>query len=237
MRLITITKMKIRTFLVGNLVLLILAGSSIYAADQTTKFYAKPGSKVRIEGTATAIHTQWAVEGHLIAGYLEVGPGFPVEPGQQVNPGKLEAKCDPYIVVRSLKSIEADGKPYSENMDDVMYDHMKAKEDRTAKITYHLTELTLKEPAKTKDAPYVCEAKGDLQVAGVTNTITMPVNVLPLGDNKLKISGNKALKMTDFKIKPPAPLGIMLKTGDEVKVFFEWMVAAKPAAAPTASAK
>jgi hypothetical protein len=229
--------MKIRIFLRGHLALLILAASSLYAADQTTKFYAKPGSKVRIEGTATAIHTQWAVESRLIAGFIEVGPGFPVEPGQQVNPGKLEAHTDPFIIVHSLKSIEADGKPYKDAMDEVMYDHMKAKEDRTAKITYHLTELTLKEPAKAKDAPYICEAKGDLQVAGVTNSITMPVNILPLGDNKLKISGNKTLKMTDFKIQPPAPVGILLKTGDEVKIFFEWMVAAKPATAPTASAK
>jgi len=94
----------------------------------------------------------------------------------------------------------------------------------------------LKEPAKSKDAPYVFEAKGDLAVGGVTNSITMPVNVVPLGEKKLKISGTTTLKMTDFKIEPPAPkiaLG-MIKTGDEVKIIFDWMVAQRPATAASA---
>jgi hypothetical protein len=43
--------------------------------------------------------------------------------------------------------------------------------------------------------------------------------------------------MTDFKIDPPAPkiaLG-MIKTGDDVKLIFEWMVAQKPASSAAAS--
>ena len=46
------------------------------------------------------------------------------------------------------------------------------------------------------------------------------VNVLPLPDNKLKVTGNTKLKMTDFKVEPPSPkiaLGL-IKTGDEVKL-------------------
>jgi hypothetical protein len=73
-----------------------------------------------------------------------------------------------------------------------------------------------------------------LTLAGVTNKLTMAVNVLPLGEGKLKISGTTALKMTDYKIDPPAPkiaLG-MIKTGDDVKLIFEWMVAQRKAAAP-----
>jgi hypothetical protein len=37
------------------------------------------------------------------------------------------------------------------------------------------------------------------------------------------------MKMTDFKIEPPAPkiaLGA-IKTGDEITISFEWMTAAK----------
>jgi len=65
----------------------------------------------------------------------------------------------------------------------------------------------------------------------------MPVNVLPLGEKKLKISGTTTVKMTDFKIEPPAPkiaMG-MIKTGDEVKLIFDWMVVQRPPA--TAAAK
>src|SRR5258708_2936915 len=138
--------MKIRTFIAANIALFLVASLSAQAADQMTKYYARSGSKMR----------------------LEAG------------------------------------------------------------------ELTLKEHGKSKDDPYVFEAKGQLAVAGVTNDVTMPVKVLPLGDKKLKISGTTTLKMTDFKVEPPNPLGLGIKTGDEVKIIFDWMVTqrATPAASP-----
>jgi YceI-like protein len=225
----TTKNMKIRIFITPTLALLLLAGLSVQAADQTTKYYARSGSKMRLEGTST-IH-DWQVEGTLIGGYLEVGANFPSEPGQAATPGKVEAHAEPFIMVRSLKSVEKDGKPYSDGMDKVMYEHLKAQD--SPKIAFHLTDLTLKESAKTKDAPYVFEAKGQLSVAGVTNDVTMPVTILPLGDKKLKVSGKTSLKMTDFKVEPPNPFGLGIKTGDEIKIMFDWMVAQRnpPAAA------
>ena len=79
------------------------------------------------------------------------------------------------------------------------------------------------------------DSKGELAVAGVTNSISMPVNVTPMADKKLKITGNTTVKMTSFKIDPPAPkiaMG-MIKTGDDVKLIFDWIVAQRdtPAAA------
>ena len=213
--------------------LLLLAMVSLPAAGQTTTLAARSGSKMRIEGTSN-IH-DWQVESPFIGGMLEVGANFPLEPGQAVAPGKVEAKGDVFIQVRSLKSVEKDGKAYSDKMDEVMWEHMRETENK--RIVYHLTELTLKEAAKAKDAPYVFEAKGDLAVAGVTNQLTMTVNVLPLGDKKLKVTGTTNLKMTSFKIEPPAPkiaLG-MIKTGDDVKLIFEWMLAQRRA--PAAAAK
>jgi hypothetical protein len=63
----------------------------------------------------------------------------------------------------------------------------------------------------------------------------MPVNILPLGDKKLKVSGTTNLKMTNFKVEPPNPLGLGIKTGDDIKIIFDWMVAQRPA--PAAAAK
>ena len=207
-----------------------LAAASLSAAEMTT-YAARSGSKMRIEGTSN-IH-DWRCESPFIGGLLEVGPGFPMEPGQAVTPGKLEAKAEVFIQVRSLKSLEKDGKPYSDKMDEVMWEHLK--EPQNKRIVYKLTELTLKEAPKAKDAPYVCEAKGDLSVAGVTKPITMTVNILPLAEKKLKVTGDIALKMTDFKVEPPSPkiaLGL-IKTGDDIKLIFEWMLAQRklPAAA------
>jgi len=200
----------------------LLAAASLQAASQMTTYAARSGSKMRIEGTSN-IH-DWQVESPFIGGLMEVGPGFPLEPGQAVTPGKVEAKAEVFIQVRSLKSIEKDGKPYSDKMDEIMWEHLK--EPVHKRIVYHLTEMTLKEAPKAKDAPYVFDAKGDLAVAGVTNKIAMVVNVLPLADKKLEITGTVALKMTDFKVNPPAPkiaLGL-IKTGDDVKLIFKWIV-------------
>lgn len=222
--------MKTRTLIAGTAALLSLATAPLPAAGQMTTFSARSGSKMRIEGTSN-IH-DWQVESPFIAGFMEVGPNFPMEPGQAVTPGKVEAKGEVFIQVRSLKSIEKDGRPYSDNMDEIMWEHLREAQNK--RILYHLSELTLKEAPKTKDAPYVFEAKGDLAVAGVTNKMTMTVNVLPLGDKKLKITGATTLKMTDFKVEPPAPKIAMglIKTGDEVKLIFDWRLAQpKPRAA------
>ncbi len=222
--------MKIRTMIAGQVVVLLLAGLSLQAAE-LMRFNAKPGTlKMRIEGTST-IH-DWQVESSIIGGYLEVGPEFPIEPGQAATPGKVEARGEARIPIRSLFSIEKDGRKYSDRMDEVMYEHMRAQQNPW--IVYRITELVLKEAAKSKDAPYVFDAKGTLAVAGVTNTISMPVNITPLGDKKLKITGTTSLKMTDFKVEPPNPLGLGIKTGDDVKLIFDWMVAQKPAPASVA---
>ncbi|HTL58043.1 MAG TPA: YceI family protein [Candidatus Limnocylindrales bacterium] len=220
--------MKIRMPSVGRVVAaLLLAGLTIQAAE-LTRYYSKPGNlKMRIEGTST-IH-DWQVQGTLIGGYIEVGPDFPVEPGQAATPGKMEARGEAKISIRSLFSVEKDGRKYSDRMDEVMYEHMRAKDHPW--IVYTIKELVLKEPAKTKDAPYVFDAKGSLAVAGVTNTISMPVNITPLGETKLRITGTTSMKMTDFKVDPPNPLGLGIKTGDDIKVSFDWMVWQKPAAA------
>jgi polyisoprenoid-binding protein YceI len=224
--------MKIRMLIIANLAVLLLASWSARAADSMTKFSARSGSKMRMEGTSN-IH-DWQVESPLILGYLEVGPNFPVEPGQAATPGKVDVKAEASVTVRSLKSIEKDGKPYSDRMDEVMDEKLKMTE--FPKIVFHLSELTLKEPARSKDAAYIFDAKGDLAIAGVTNSISMPINVLPLPDKKIKVSGTVTIKMTDFKIEPPAPkiaLGA-IKTGDDVKLIFDWMLGPQKTAAASA---
>jgi YceI-like domain len=219
--------MKTRTLIAGNIALLILATAALHAADQMTTYIARPGSKMRIEGTANIIHPTWAIESPFIGGMLEVGPGFPTEPGQAATPGKIEASGKAFISVRSLKSVEPDGRPYSDRMDEVTYEHLKEADFH--QINYKLTELILKEVPKTKDAPYVFDSTGDLTIAGTTKTIKMPVNILPVVDpnhNKLEITGNITVKMTDFKV---APVDINLvvghiTTGDDVKLVFKWIL-------------
>src|SRR6185295_2875719 len=110
------------------------------------------------------------------------------------------------IPVRSIKSTKS-------LMDSVMHEAMKEPEH--PKISYKLTELTVKEAPAAAGAPIKLDAKGELTVAGVTKSIEMPVNLQRQEKGILKFGGTTALKMSDFGIKPPAPalaLGA-IKTG------------------------
>ena len=105
-----------------------------------------------------------------------------------------------------------------------MHDNLKVKDNPT--IKYTMTEWKPKE--RKAGEPLQFDTKGDLTVAGVTKPIEMVVTLTPEGD-KLKATGSKELKMTDFGMKPPAPaLGLgLIKTADEVKVTFDWITARK----------
>ena len=201
---------------------LLLLSLPLQAAEGWTRFGPKPGgkSKVRIEGTST-IH-DWQVESTLVGGTLEVGPNFP-RAQSEVKPGKLDVRAEVFVPVSSLRSIKKDGTPYITAMDDIM--HEKLLKTQHPRIVYRLQELTLKDGDGAQGL-YNAEAVGDLVVAGVTNRITMPVQIQVQQDNHLLISGQVGMKMTDFKIDPPAPkvaLGL-IKTGDEIKVLFQWEV-------------
>jgi polyisoprenoid-binding protein YceI len=126
--------------------------------------------------------------------------------------------------VRSLKSVEKNGSPYSDPMDEIMYGKLLAQANQ--RITYTLTSLTLKEQPREMTESYQYEATGNLTVAGVTNVITMPVTVLPDAAGRIQFASSVKVKMTDFKISPPSPSfgGVSITTGDEVTLKFNWWV-------------
>ena len=127
-----------------------------------------------------------------------------------------------------LKSVEKDGKPFSNKMDEIMYAKLNAPTH--PRILYRLLTMRLRAGAQP-NVPYLFETQGELVVGGVTNVISMPINVLPLEGNRLKISGTASILMTDFHIEPPAPkiaLGL-IKTGNEVKLAFDWLLVQKEA--------
>jgi hypothetical protein len=195
--------------------------------DQRIRFYPTSGSKVRIEGAAAV--ADWQVEGTLIGGLLEMDAKFPLEPGRSAKPGTYDVLADAFVLVRSLKSVDTTGHPFSDRMDEVMYQLLRSQ--RNPKILFHLTELVLKDTAKNRESPYLFETKGNLVIAGVTNQVTIPATILPLSRKKLKISGTLKVKMTDFEIEPPS-MGMsadIIRVGDEVKFSFDWILAQRDA--------
>ena len=202
------------------LALALLMTSSL-SAQNAVRYQAQPGvSKMKIEGTST-IH-DWTAETTFVGGVMELDPAF----DQALkNPGGAP-KVDVVLPVRQLKSSGGS------KMDAVMYEHMNIKEYPT--IKYHLLELAPKAAAAGSMSAF--DAKGALTVSGVTRTNTMSVTFERLDPAKIKVKGTANLKMTDFGVKPPAPsiLGMSpIKTGNDIKLSFEWVIAQAPKTAET----
>ena len=196
----------------------LLCLASAASAQNLVRFESQPGSKLRMDGTST-IH-EWHAESQLLGGFIELDAAL-VDAPDKLKPGKVVAKGETFVAVRSLKC--SSGKA----MDAVMQEAMKEKEN--PRIAFKLVELTLKD---VKGTAVNFDAKGTLTVSGVTQDITFPVTMQRRVDqSRVSFSGAAAMKMTDFKITPPAPTSALglIKTGDEVKLTFEWALAKKEA--------
>jgi polyisoprenoid-binding protein YceI len=220
----TLTIMKtLRWLITANLALFVIGSSALHAAEGWVEYRARPGgSKMTIEGTSTL--GAWQSESRIVGGTVQVGPELAENPAA-IQPGKVDIKANVFIPVRSLKSMKADGTAYSSAMDDIMYEKLRMAENPN--IEYRLTSLVAKENGSSANGGVPLEAEGELVVGGVTQKLTMPVTMKVLDAKRLEFIGTVTTKMTDFEIEPPAPkvaLGA-IKTGDEVKLSFEWVVA------------
>jgi polyisoprenoid-binding protein YceI len=209
--------MKTKDVLTGVTIgLAVLVAQPGRAAD-IVRYNAQPaGSKVKMEGTST-IH-DWTMESALVGGFMEVDAAFPESALTNAQAAKPSIQVS--MLVRSFKS-------YTTKMDEVMQEHMNAT--KFPKIEYRLVELKPKSEGGAAGALQF-DAVGALTVSGTTRTNTMPVTIEHVDGGKLKVSGSTPLKMTDFGVKPPAPsiLGMpVIKTGDDIKISFEWLTARK----------
>ncbi|GAA4302486.1 YceI family protein [Aestuariibaculum suncheonense] len=66
---------------------------------------------------------------------------------------------------------------------------------------------------------YEVKANGDLSIAGTTKNVPMNFKVT-INGSKIALEGEKAFKMTDFKVDPPTAMFGTITTGDEVTVKF-----------------
>jgi polyisoprenoid-binding protein YceI len=214
------------------------AGTALLQAADALRYVAKPGCVVTIDGDST-IH-KWTVKGAIIGGSFEVEPEFAtgkwLESVKSLVTKDARPKVEVSIPIRSLKSQASIG---ASKMDEIMQEAMRATNNPV--IKYSLKDMTLKGAVPESGSPVKFDTKGDLAVSGVTNAIEMEVTLERLPDDKIKFSGSRQLKMTDFKIQPPSPklaLGA-IKTDDEVVIKFEWVLgpAKAPASAPPAAAK
>ncbi len=190
------------------------------AADNWIRLTSKPGCKISMDGTSS-IH-DWTVEGAIIRGSFEVEPEFMTDKTlksvKSLTTKEVNPKAELSIPVRSLKS----GK---QKMDEIMLEALKSAEHKD--IVYKLKEMVLKGDVAANGAAKF-DVKGELTVAGTTKPCDMEVSLDRVDDTKVKFTGTKALKMTDFGVAPPSPEipGMAaIKTGDDITIKFEWLLA------------
>ena len=156
-------------------------------------------SKLTIEGTSN-IH-DWEIQAKDQQGKITVE----LSDGQLVKLTQL----DFVVKAESLKS----GKG---GMDKNTYKALNTDKHKT--ITYKLTKLGNIDCITAGSCKVT--TTGNLTIAGVTKSLEIIFDAKVTGD-KIVLSGNKSIKMTDFKIDPPTAMFGTITTGDDVKIKFE----------------
>jgi len=77
---------------------------------------------------------------------------------------------------------------------------------------------SVKSTSKTNTG-YKVEALGNLTIAGTTKAIQLTFDLVQ-SNGTIKISGEKALKMTTFNVDPPTALLGTITTGDDITIKF-----------------
>jgi polyisoprenoid-binding protein YceI len=125
------------------------------------------------------------------------------------------SKNDEGSFVVSNATFSADANNLSSDnssMDKKAHDAFDAK--KTPEISFRQTaSATI--PAEGKKSFSI---KGNLKIAGQTNSVSIPVSVTAQDNGKLRVKGTTTLLMTDFDMDPPTAMFGTIKSGDEVKV-------------------
>ena len=182
---------------------LILAGSAGSKA-QLVRLDVHPDTKMSISGTST-IHS-WTSEVKECTGQIEMEEMYfknGVKPGDRISSVVLT------VPVKSIVS------PRGAAMDKKTFEALK--EDRFPQIRFTLIDNTVRE---VNGQAFVIEASGNLEIAGVTRTVTLTVNGKPDGTNRYQFDGSKKLNMREFDMEPPTAMFGQIVTGEEVEINF-----------------
>lgn len=186
---------------IGNVAVAALLFIAAIAAAE--RYAPAAGSLVRIEGSST-LH-DWKMEGSTISGTLTTSP---IEQWAGATP-RSEASVS--IPVSSIRSGQA-------KMDKLMAEALKSSANPI--IRYELIDASLAQPGDV----FVLDTRGRLSIAGVTRAIEMQITGTRNPNGLYILTGQLPIRMSDYGIKPPTAMMGTIKTGNDVKVSFRWIV-------------
>jgi polyisoprenoid-binding protein YceI len=156
-------------------------------------------SNLKVEGTSN-IH-DWEMNAKELQGSMKVQ----MEDGQLVQLDQLKFA----VVAESLES----GKG---GMDKNAYKALDT--DDHSRITFELTNV--KNLDCTSKTSCKITTNGVLAISGTKKNVEMVFDAKVAGD-RITLSGNKKINMTDFKVDPPTAMFGTITTGEEVNIKFQ----------------
>lgn len=184
--------MKLTNYYMLLMVSIILVGSTSAVNAQTLKINAQ-SSTMTILGTTNVHNFQSKVT--QMSGDLVIS-------GKKVQSLKVD------VPVKSIKSNE-------KLMDTKTYEAFNAEKNPT--ITFQLIDAVIQK-ATAEDIDVTLT--GNLTMAGVTKKVSFNTTGKALKAGTFQFTGSVALKMTDFKMKPPTAMLGMMKVGDAITLKF-----------------
>lgn len=178
-------------------ILFVLTGA--VQAQETYKIF--PGKDVNIQVAGTSNVHDWTMSSST----MESRGDFKFD-GKNNLSGLTAFSFN--VDAKSLKS----GKS---SMDSRTYKSMKA--DKFPKILYKLSSAVITQLQKNK---YLVRSKGDLTIAGKTQSIQMDLNLIVNADNSISCSGSESLKLTDYNIEPPSFMLGAMKVKNDLTIQF-----------------
>ena len=184
--------MKLTNYYMLLMVSIILVGSTSAVNAQTLKINSQ-SSTMTILGTTNVHNFQSKVT--QMSGDLVIS-------GKKVQSLKVD------VPVKSIKSNE-------KLMDTKTYEAFNA--DKNPTITFQLIDAVIQK-ATAEDIDVTLT--GNLTMAGVTKKVSFNTTGKALKAGTFQFTGSVALKMTDFKMKPPTAMLGMMKVGDAITLKF-----------------
>ncbi len=178
-----------------SLAILALLFITIPADAQKANLVETDSSWMTVEGTST-IH-DWTADVNEVNATYDLNP-------------KADVPVSNLSLTVPVKSIES-GKG---GMNRRIYDALKSGDHPSISFTMSSAERT------GGDAESISlEVTGELTIAGVTHTVTLPVEGKRSGSNWV-FTGSHSLNMTDYDMEPPTAMLGTIKSGEEVTIAF-----------------
>lgn len=181
---------------IGSFLVMVFSANTIIAQTYNVNSGA---SSLKIEGTSN-VH-DWEIIAKDLQGSMKVQ----MTDGQLVRIDQIQFA----VISESLKS----GKG---GMDKNTYKALNT--DKHKRITYELSKVNNLDC--TSKSSCKISTTGVLTIAGTKQNVEIVFDAKVTAD-KITLSGNKTIKMTDFKVDPPTAMFGTITTGDEVIIKFQ----------------